>query len=426
MSASLNRTAADRAAELDDATITERIDADVRAYVEGLADRGHFGSVQAVLSSSADVPDEAEGVRAVVLGVKHPHNGRDGSGAMGEARDVFLHRGNAPRVNRNTLVFLAADERQVDGLREAVRMALAWGGIVRDKDRLNLPPSDEALAKVKSKEAEDTARARLRETWCHVLYPVQDTPTQDVEWESAKIQGQAGLLAGASKRLASEEALFTDLGAQRLHRVLADYIWNGHPHLKVADVWNYANRYVYMPRLKDKTVLRGAIERAVSELDAGPFAFAERYDEASDEYIGLVIGGHAGANVVLDSDAVIVERAEAQRHRAADPNPGSVPPDPSSGAADDELNGEPLANDDEAITDPRRFSGTVLVPAERPFPVLQKVIEGIVNQLTNLPNCDVTIRLEIEADAPSGLDRAKVRTLVENATTIGFVEKSVR
>jgi hypothetical protein len=35
------------------------------------------------------------------------------------------------------------------------------------------------------------------------------------------------------------------------------------------------------------------------------------------------------------------------------------------------------------------------------------------------------LALEIDAEVPSGLDRAKVRTLVENANTLGFIEKSV-
>ena len=52
--------------------------------------------------------------------------------------------------------------------------------------------------------------------------------------------------------------------------------------------------------------------------------------------------------------------------------------------------------------------------------------EAVVEQLTTLPGADVTLRLEIDADIPGGLDRAKVRTLIENATTLGFVEKSVR
>jgi hypothetical protein len=59
--------------------------------------------------SSAEVPDEAGGVRAVVLGVKYPHNGRDGSEALVEAKDILLQRGSTPRVYRNMLVFIAAE-----------------------------------------------------------------------------------------------------------------------------------------------------------------------------------------------------------------------------------------------------------------------------------------------------------------------------
>ena len=56
---------------------------------------------------------------------------------------------------------------------------------------------------------------------------------------------------------------------------------------------------------------------------------------------------------------------------------------------------------------------------------MHQIVEAIVEQLTTLPGSDVTLRLEIEAEVPSGLDHAKVRTLVENANTLGFVEKSV-
>ena len=35
-------------------------------------------------------------------------------------------------------------------------------------------------------------------------------------------------------------------------------------------------------------------------------------------------------------------------------------------------------------------------------------------------------QLEIDADVPGGLDRAKVRTLIENANTLGFIEKSIK
>ena len=56
---------------------------------------------------------------------------------------------------------------------------------------------------------------------------------------------------------------------------------------------------------------------------------------------------------------------------------------------------------------------------------MHQIVKAIVEQLTIIPGSDVKLRLEIEAEIPSGLDRAKVRTLVENANTLGFIEKSV-
>ena len=53
------------------------------------------------------------------------------------------------------------------------------------------------------------------------------------------------------------------------------------------------------------------------------------------------------------------------------------------------------------------------------------VISQARAQLTTLPGSQVKLRLEIEADVPGGLERAKVRTLVENANTLGFIEKSI-
>ncbi|MFO1144378.1 MAG: hypothetical protein U1E59_18780 [Amaricoccus sp.] len=124
-SASLNRIAADRASQLEEALVLLEIDKALSAYINALADRGHFDAVQVAPSGSSEVPDEPGGVRAVVLGVAHPHNGRDASEALAEAKEILLQRGNVPRVYRNMLVFLAAESRQLDSLKEGMRSSLA-------------------------------------------------------------------------------------------------------------------------------------------------------------------------------------------------------------------------------------------------------------------------------------------------------------
>src|SRR3546814_15783551 len=63
-SASLNRIAADKAGQLEEALVLMEIDKALNGYINSLGDRGHFEAVQVSLGTSADVPDEAGGVRA--------------------------------------------------------------------------------------------------------------------------------------------------------------------------------------------------------------------------------------------------------------------------------------------------------------------------------------------------------------------------
>ena len=121
----LNRMAIDRAGQLEESDVLARIAKMLAESIKGM-DRGHFAAVQVAPHSSVEIPDEPSGVRALLLGVAHPHTGRsDSSDAMVEVRDSLLQRGNAPRVYRNTLVFLAADSRQMDTLQDAMGLYLA-------------------------------------------------------------------------------------------------------------------------------------------------------------------------------------------------------------------------------------------------------------------------------------------------------------
>lgn len=430
MSASLNRIAADKAAQIEAALVDVTIDAELGKYVNGLADRGHFDAVQVAPASSAEVPDEAGGVRAVVLGVKYPHNGRDGSEALIEARDILTQRGSTPRVFRNMLVFIGAEARQLDHLRDAVRASLAWGEIVRDKERLELRPSDQKLAEAKLAEARETMKTRIKEAWCYLHYPAQESAQADWDWVSGKIPAQDGLLARASKKLVAEEGLLVELGPSRLDRDLQKYIWNGKPHLSLKDLREYLNRYIYLPRLKGQDVLIKAVQAAISGMLPGPFAFAERWDEKADTYSGLAVDRAGNAVVVIDSDSVLVKPdvAEANRPVPLQPTAGDTPAGSDDGTqtpgfGENPVGGVPGAPAPEKK--PTRFTGAVMISSERPARDIHQIVEAIVEQLTTLPGSHVKLRLEIDADVPDGLDRAKVRTLVENANTLGFIEKSV-
>lgn len=433
MSASLNRVAADRAGQLEEALVLMTIDQELTKYINSIGDRGHFDAVQVVPSSSADVPDEPGGVRAIVLGVARPHTGRDGSEAMIEAKDILMQRGSTPRVYRNTLVFIAAESRQLDNLKGAVRSAIAWQGIVNDTERLNLTQSDSALAKAKLTEANETVKTRLRECWCYLIYPIQESAQADVEWASGKVPAQDGLFARASKKLVSDEGLLPELGPARLDRDLQKYIWNGKAHLLLKDIWEYLNRYTYLPRLKNQAVLVKAVQSAVSGMFPGPFAYAERWDEAKQAYQGLAIDNTPNPVVVIDSESMIIKPEAAEANRPTpkeDASEGRVsgPGQAPAGTGDDETP-KPDEGTGTGAQEPlpTRFIGTVMISSDRPAREIHQIVEAIVEQLTTIQGSDVSLKLEIDAEVPKGgLDRAKVRTLLENATTLGFIDKVVK
>jgi uncharacterized protein len=227
-----------------------------------------------------------------------------------------------------------------------------------------------------------------------------------------------------------EEGLLPELGPTRLDRDLQKYIWNGKPHLSLRDLWEYLNRYTYLPRLKNQAVLVKTVQAAVGGMLPGPFAYAERWDEKADAYLGLAIERAVNAAVVIDSDSVIIkpEVAEARRPAPAEPTPPSPNGGPSEPGGKPSTTGpsDGAPGDQPVERRPTRFLGTVMISSERPAREIHQIVEAIVEQLTTIPGSEVSLKLEIDAEVPSGLDKAKVRTLIENANTLGFIEKDIR
>ena len=49
-----------------------------------------------------------------------------------------------------------------------------------------------------------------------------------------------------------------------------------------------------------------------------------------------------------------------------------------------------------------------------------KVAENVLQFLSSLPNASLCVTLEIEADLPDGVPEHNLRTILENARTLGF------
>ena len=125
--------------------------------------------------SAHDVPDELE-ARLVVLGSDQAYSKDPGNPAETAATAILESRGSAPRLYRNTLVFLAADKTRLQDLDEAVRRLLAWDSILAERETLDLTAHQVKQAETQRDAASDAVTARLPETYQWLLVPeTEDT-----------------------------------------------------------------------------------------------------------------------------------------------------------------------------------------------------------------------------------------------------------
>lgn len=395
-----------------------------RRLRDNLAQRGDFNKIHPLPASGADVPDDTD-ARLVVLGIDYPYGKGGGSPAEVAARAILEQRGNAPRLFRNTLVFLAPDKQRLEDLDEGLRKYLAWESIVAEQDQLDLRPHQVKQAAAQLKSADGAVTARLPETYQWLLVPEQPSAQGPVNWTAIRLTGQDGLALRASKKLRSEELLYASMGPTRL-RIELDKIplWRG-DHVSVSQLVEDFAQYTYLPRLRDSVVMLDAIRDGVNLLtwSQDGFAFADGYDDDAKRYRGLRGGQMIALNDphapgLLVKPDVAIKQLDAER---AAPSPGGMPPQPGVDPVKPGGGGGHKPDQPTPVqAKPRRFHGSVTLDATRLGRDAGKIAEEVIAHLSGLVGADVRVTLEIEADVPDGVPDNVVRTVTENARTLKF------
>jgi len=198
--------------------------------------------------------------------------------------------------------------------------------------------------------------------------------------------------------------------------------------VSVRDLWETMARYLYLPRLRGLDVLQATVGAgpATTTWQNEGFATADAFDQGTGRYLGLVTGAHP-AQVRPDTLVVSPVLAAAQR-TAASPN-GDSRPDVAGGNGMTGLdhtrtgNGAATGAIDSVEGDgtvPRSFYGSVTLDSERLIRDFGRVSQEVIQHLTALVGADVVVTVEVQATRPNGFNDAVVRTVSENAHTLGF------
>ena len=397
-----------------------------------LASRGDFMRVHQLPASGQDVPDDLD-ARLVVLGVDHPYSKEKGNPAEVAARAILESRGNAPRLYRNTLVFLAPDKTRLQDLDDAVRRYLAWQSILEEREQLDLSPHQVKQAEAQKNAALSAVTARVPETYQWLLVPGQKNPQAAVEWQTIRLSsGQDALAVRASKKLRGDELLVTGFAPTRLRMELDRVpLWRG-DHVSVKQVIEDFARYLYLPRISEPRVLLRAIGDGVALLtwEQDAFAFADSYDEEAGRYRGLR-GGQLVTLPDADAPGFLVKPDVARRQLDAESK--KVPSEPAgpggeTGTGGDTGAGAASSTGVETVqpgkaAQPKRFHGTVKLDATRVGRDASRIADEVISHVASLVGAKVTVTLEIEAEIPSGAPDQVVRTVTENSRTLKFTSQ---
>jgi predicted AAA+ superfamily ATPase len=458
--ASVSRAARDYADRLRDRR--EEVWAEIvrRVTEKELRTHGSFARVHVGSADTGDIPDDPA-ARLVIVHPQYRHaRGDEGSSAMLFARRALDTRGSAQRVNRNMVVFLAADTKRMEELEEAAREYLAWQSIAGTEDRiveLDLSPQQAAQARNRLKAADQAVGLRIAGAYHWALVPVQPQPDRPVTWDTVRAEGTKDRLAERTgDKLTQADLLRVVHGARSIRYDLdqrLSSVWQ-HGHIRVGDLWKYYCRHPYLPRLRDRAVLdegiRGAASEPTWELEA--FAVAEGYDEKADQYLRLSIPHQDAFPQITDQtllvhpDRALAQRTKEEAERASAALVGSAgselageaggtagtvtPTGPGQQAATNGGTGIPSsrATGGTAIsggipptaTGPKntRFFGVARVNPERYARDLSRISQEIIQHLATADGVELEVRVEISARTPDGYPDDKVRTITENARTL--------
>lgn len=339
---------------------------------------------------------------------------------MGFAQRATEARGTAHRVNRNMVVFLAADEDRMAELDTAVRDYLGWSDVLAKQDELDLTQNQKNQALDKQRQADDTVKARLLGTYQWALVP----DGQPVTIRATKVEGQSTSLAErVSKRLGNDGTLTTQQAAAAIRHQLnttAKPLW-ATGHVSVGDLWKLYAAYAYMPRLRDRAALNAGLRNAPLLWEQDGFALAEGYDEQAGRYRGLVLPSDQTSLAITDS-TLVVQPALAVERRARETAAATAAPGGETRVTSGQAPAGP-ATTAPAPPNPvgkSRFFETKELSPGRLRQELQEDHRRSPHPPGRHPDVELRVTLEIEANTATGFDDNRVRTLSENARTLKF------
>lgn len=278
----------------------------------------------------------------------------------------------------------------------------------------------------RARSAKESAEKAIRAAWTHLLYATKDEAVLDgkpfdVEQTTLLARDRSSISISAYEKLSprSDSIVKEVLGPKILIAKLNSLWPPAVQHLSIAEVREWFAAYVYLPKLRDPSVLESAIAEGVSGADP-QFGYADGFDAATGRYHDLYYGRMAPTSFAADALLVRGNAARAQQDEVV-PVPQPTGADTSFPPAGDR--GHPPAPPSEPAQ-PTRFFGSVDLDPARPIRSFETIFNAVIAQLQSANGTTVKLTLEIEAQARDGFIEADVGVVRDNAKQLKFKTES--
>ena len=421
--ANLRREMEDRKGRLD---AHGEVRTKIAEVVKKLASGSQLFDGVHVFTTSTDVPDDSA-LRLVFLPPEKAYGKQEPKTAFDEVAEITKNNGSRPRYRGNRLVFVAPDQASLPRLRDCVCTALAWGSIVEDikTGRLNIDRLQENQAKKELESAEGVMPRVARECFKWLLCPAMASAAdKDANVEAHPLNTGGGTYSAEIQRVCEEnELVISAWSPVHLRTRLAELYWKESMNsVRAVAVWEDMQKYLYLPRLKQRSVLEQAIVKGAATKDF----FGTAYGQSGAGFDGFKLGD---PNIQLDDTLLLIEPKAAAVYAAAQAktlaSAGAEVQDATrakTGAIAATTGAGQASGTARSLA--KSFFGSVDVNAATAKMKLVQIAEEMVAVLTSDPTATVKVTLEITADFPNGASEQTKRAATENATALGFKTKS--